>query len=80
MIPSRALKANLIPSPWVFQELCGWLVAYISKHRTCDAHAPAYCKGWPTPVALNLADWVCAKRTGDPCMCRWLGLCTYKIQ
>lgn len=88
MIPSRAhiqgkknpsdwvfrKKKKKNPSPWVFQELCSWLVAYISKHRAGDAHAHTYCKGWPTPVALNLADWVCAKPTGDPCMCQWFSL------
>lgn len=70
--PKKKKKKN--PSPWVFQELCSWLVAYISKHRAGDAHAHTYCKGWPTPVALNLADWVCAKPTGDPCMCQWFSL------
>lgn len=57
---------------WVFQELGGWLAAYISEHRASDAHTCS--KGWPTPVALNLGDWVRAKPTGNPCMSQWFSL------
>lgn len=42
------------------------MVAYISKHRDGDAHM--YCEDWPTPVALDLDEWVCAKPTDDPCV------------
>lgn len=52
------------------------MVAYISKHRDGDAHM--YCEDWPTPVALDLDELVCAKPTDDPCMCQWFSL--YKIR
>lgn len=75
MIPSRAPIIKFNSFLLVFPRNLSWLVAYVSKHRAGDAHAHTYCKGWPTPVALNLADWAGAKPTGDPCVCRRLGLC-----
>lgn len=56
-------------SLYIFQELCGWLLACISKHRSSDAQM--HCEDWPTPVALDLDEWVSAKATDDPCMCQW---------
>lgn len=64
----RLLQINT----WVFQELCGWLVAYISEDRASDAST--YSKGWPTTLALNLADRIHAKPAGNPCMCQRFSL------
>lgn len=73
MIPNRAhIKGKKKTPGFSKNSAAGWLAAYISEHRASDAHTCS--KGWPTPVALNLGDWVCAKPTGNPCMSQWFSL------